>query len=312
MFFEGAEKKFELISRGADFLAEPESYWHKVVEMSGARILSSIQNDACRAYLLSESSLFVWADRLTMITCGETGLVKSAEFLIREIGLDQVEFLSYERKNEYYPHRQRTDFFRDMDALNGLVPGKAYRFGDPDEHHLYLYHLDRDFIPEADDNTLEILMYNLRGPASEIFNCDQTIERVRELTRMDRFFPGFQIDDHLFRPCGYSLNAIDGSDYYTVHVTPEESGSYVSFETNIRLGVPKLDVIRSVVEVFQPSSFDVVFFHPQRELKAFELPPFVQRNYVRESLSCGYELGFSTYGLISEGPRPAVRLGALI
>ncbi len=309
MFFEGAEKKFEIVARGAGFLAKPETYWQGVVELSGARIVSMIRNENSIAFLLSESSLFVWDDRLTMITCGETGLFRSVEFLLNELGSDRIEFLTYQRKNEYYPHRQPTDFFRDMRALKAMIPGRAYRFGDPDEHHLYLFHLDKNYVPEASDSTLEILMYNLRGPAAEIFNCDQTIERVRELTRMDRFFPGFQIDDHLFQPCGYSLNAISGTDYYTLHVTPEENGSYVSFETNIRLGSPKIDVIRSVVEVFQPGSFDIIYFHPAKELGAFDLSPYIQRNYVRESLRCGYELGFSTYGLRSDSPKAAVLLG---
>ena len=39
--------------------------------------------------------------------------------------------------------------------------------------------------------------------------------------------------DVLFEPCGYSLNAMKGDTYYTMHVTPEEDFSYASFETNL-------------------------------------------------------------------------------
>lgn len=308
MYFEGSEKKFELIAKDAAFRGRPLAFWQGVVELAGAKILSKASNEVCDAYLLSESSLFVWDDRVTMITCGRTTLATAAEFLIDQVGAETIDFLTYERKNEYYPHQQQTDFHLDLQVLKKKLKGSAYRFGSPDEHHLYLFHLDRPFRPDSKDSTLEILMYNLQGQASQIFSCDQTIERVRQLTRMDQIFPGFKIDDYLFQPCGYSLNAIRGHEYYTIHVTPEETGSYVSFETNVRLGNRMGQTLHAVTEVFQPRSFDVIYFHPEKELKAFEVAPFVQRDYVRQSLSCGFEVGFSTYYLQSSDPRPAVSI----
>ncbi len=308
MYFEGTEKKIELISKGAAFRGRSEGFWHGLVELAGAKVLSKISNEACDAYLLSESSLFVWDERITMITCGRTTLVRAMTYLLDTLTPENVDFLTYERKNEFFPHQQQTDFFTDVEALKSRVNGKAFRFGAPDEHHLYLYHLDKPYRPQGVDSTLEILMYNLQGQPSEIFNCNQTIERVRQLTKLDAIFPGFQIDDHLFHPCGYSLNAIRGSEYYTIHVTPEEVGSYVSFETNVRLGNRISTALRSVVEVFQPRSFDVIYFHPERELKAFEVNPFSQRTYVRQSLSCGFEVGFATYYLKFNEPMPAVSL----
>lgn len=308
MYFEGTEKKIELIAKGAEFRKKPEIYWHGLVEMAGAKVLSKISNEVCDAYLLSESSLFVWDDRITMITCGRTTLVRAVTYLLDTIPSADLDFLAYERKNEFFPHRQQTDYFADTAALNSRVKGKSYRFGAPDEHHLYLYHLDRPYKPQGVDNTLEILMYNLQGQATEIFSCNQTIERIRELTKLDAIFPGFLIDDYLFEPCGYSLNAIRGNEYYTIHVTPEAVGSYVSFETNVRLGNRISTALRNVVEVFQPRSFDVIYFHPERELKAFEINPFSQRNYVRQTLSCGFEVGFASYYLKNLEPMPAVTL----
>ncbi|MBX3023150.1 MAG: hypothetical protein KF799_15850 [Bdellovibrionales bacterium] len=306
MYFEGSEKKFEVIARGAAFRTRPESYWATLVELAGAKILSKISNEACDAYLLSESSLFVWDDRLTMITCGRTTLARSAAYLLKD--LPSLEFISFERKNESFPHQQETDFQKDVEILRQHTDGRAYRFGSPDEHHLFLYHMNKPFRPQGIDCTLEILMYNLQGQPSEIFHSGQTIERVRQLTRMDSIFPGFQIDDHLFHPCGYSLNAIKGSEYYTIHVTPEETGSYVSFETNVRLGNRIATALRAVVDVFQPRSFDVIYFHPEKELKSVDISPFIQLNYVRQSLNCGYEVGFSTYGQRVVEPQPAVAL----
>ena len=42
--------------------------------------------------------------------------------------------------------------------------------------------------------------------------------------------PGADIDDFVFDPCGYSMNALRGPICSTIHVTPEQSCSYASFE----------------------------------------------------------------------------------
>lgn len=307
MYFEGSEKKFELIARGANFRARPASFWRETVELAGARILSKISNEACDAYLLSESSLFVWDDRVTMITCGRTTLARAAAHVLDHLNA-KLDFITYERKIEYYPHQQATDFQQDVNLLQERCPGLSYRFGAPDEHHLFLFHLDQPFQPQSSDCTLEVLMYNLQGTAAEIFRADQTIERVRQLTALDQIFPGFTIDDYLFDPCGYSLNAIRGSEYYTIHVTPEDTGSYVSFETNVRLGTNMESLLRQVIEVFQPRSFDVVYFHPRKELASFAIAPFIQLNDFRQSLNCGFEVGFATYSQKMGEPKAAVRL----
>src|SRR4051812_18904941 len=116
MYFEGSEKKFELISRGAAFRTKPESFWRETVELAGAKILSKISNEACDAYLLSESSLFVWDERVTMITCGRTTLARAAAHVLEHTG--PVDFLTFERKKEHYPHQQETDFQEDLKALH--------------------------------------------------------------------------------------------------------------------------------------------------------------------------------------------------
>lgn len=307
MYFEGCEKKAELTVSGAKLRARGHDFWKALVETAGAKVLSITSNDKCDAYLLSESSLFVWDDRFTMITCGRTTLVKAIHYFLDHVPVQDVSSLLYERKNEYYPREQLTDFYEDVRMLREKVPGKALRFGQADEHHLMLFHMEKEFRPLARDCTLEILMYNLQGPAKEIFNTNQTIERVRELSKVDQIFPGFQVDDFLFEPCGYSLNAIRDEDYYTIHVTPEEVSSYVSFETNMRLGNRLPSSIRNVLEVFQPQSFDLVYFHPEREMKAFEMAPFTQRNFIRHNLA-GYEVGFASYFLKSAEPSSALEL----
>jgi S-adenosylmethionine decarboxylase len=298
MFFEGTEKKIELIIRGANFRGKPELFWRGMVEASGAKILSKLSNNFCDAYLLSESSLFVWDERITMITCGTTQLVNAAYYFFDHVPPETLDFLTYERKNEYFPQRQATDFLKDVELLQARVPGKVYRFGSLEEHHMFLYHLDKKFKPEGVDYTLEVLMHDLEPDTAEIFSGRQKIDMVRQLMQLEKILPGFQIDDHLFEPCGYSLNAIRNDDYFTIHVTPEEANSYVSFETNVHLGDRAVTVIQGVLDVFKPRAFDVIYFHSRQEMKSFELPPFQRRSHFHESLICGFEVGFSHYSKV--------------
>ena len=76
-FFEGTEKKVELVidSSLPSLRSRGDEYWNRIVRLAGARVLSKIANDSCNAYLLSESSLFVFDHKLVMITCGTTCLI---------------------------------------------------------------------------------------------------------------------------------------------------------------------------------------------------------------------------------------------
>ena len=76
----------------------------------------------CDAYLLSESSLLVHDDYLTIITCGRTRLIESVFTLLDHIGPDDVRYLIYQRKNEHFPERQRTTFYEDARRLRGAHP----------------------------------------------------------------------------------------------------------------------------------------------------------------------------------------------
>lgn len=62
------------------------------------------------------------------------------------------------------------------------------------------------------------------------------------------------VDAFNFEPCGYSMNALLDSNYYTIHVSPEPEASYVSFETTAPMDcIPQL--ISSVVKLFRPARF---------------------------------------------------------
>ncbi len=305
MIFEGSEKKFELTVRDdVNLLDWPESHYAGLVRAANTQILSKIENRHTKAYLLSESSLFVWRNRLTMITCGTTTLVDAALRAFDFLKPEQVEAFFYQRKNEYFPQLQSTDFINDTKKLNARIKGKGFRLGRPDEHHLFLFHSDQFYNAQHDDKTLEVLMYGLQGKARSVFNTTGLdTKTIRLETGVDQIVPGFQVDDFAFSPIGYSLNAIQDDRFYTIHVTPQDESPYVSFETNLteQNSSPELiqKTLQSVLAVFQPQSFDIIYFDPQTpdRRSSAALSPAVSdydlRSEILESLSCGYDIQYS-------------------
>jgi len=167
VFFEGAEKKLEIIVNDKELLWNfDDHFWDHVVEKSKASIISSIRNNDVRAYLLSESSLFVWRDRLLMLTCGETSLVDAATFFIEQIGCEQVKSLIFQRKNEYRSYLQKSNFEEDVKRLKNDVKGTSMRFGKIHGHHNLLFYTTNDFEASREDATSEFLMYDMESSIS--------------------------------------------------------------------------------------------------------------------------------------------------
>lgn len=163
------------------------------------------------------------------------------------------------------------------------------------------------YLYPSHDQTVEILMTNLNPEAMKRFyqrpdDVAGTVGGVRvdQETGLAGLFPQAQLDSFLFTPCGYSANALQEGNYYTIHVTPEPVCSYASFETNIPVGLKKskkssknsasasasenedgssseedkavvssvtytgpetlTDLISRVVEIFQPGTMSVTLF----------------------------------------------------
>lgn len=310
MFFEGPEKKVELaLAPGQPSLrARGKAYWAAVVERARAQILSEVSNEQMDAYLLSESSLFVTDSWLTMITCGRTDLVAAIEMMCADLGRENFQYLVYERKNAHFQEYQPANFFDDAKRLGALMSGRSYRFGDGDDHHVFLFHLDKPYEPAADDLTLEILMHGVDASAARVFMSgpDRRRDAIREKSGVWSIIPGFTVDDHLFEPMGYSLNAIKSSRYYTIHVTPQKIGSYVSFETN-QVGQDANEVVARVLDIFQPQSCDVILFQPQGTRKKVRCYYPIKRS-VRQNLGCGYRVTFDHHFRPLEGPVPAFEI----
>ncbi|MGD7361294.1 hypothetical protein, partial [Ralstonia pseudosolanacearum] len=80
-----------------------------------------------------------------------------------------------------------------------------------------------------------------------------------KLSGISKILPSFEICDFDFDPCGYSMNAIDGPAFSTIHVTPEDGFSYASYEAMgfdaETVGFESL--VKRVLSCFEPSEFSV-------------------------------------------------------
>ena len=293
MFFEGSEKKFELVVNPTvgNLRSQKREFWNHLVERSRAAILSEISCPGLTAFLLSESGLFVWDNRILMITCGKTRLIDSALFLIETFKQENIDFLIYQRKNEYWAKKQSSDFIEDVQKLHERVPGTAMRFGEVHCHHNLLFHMNKKYTPESIDKTYEILMYDISPESTDFFrNQGQKCEVVCDFLKNDFIFNDYVIDSYSFKPYGYSLNAIKNDLYYTLHITPEPEYSYVSLETNDCFEIER--TFTHFLELLKPHSFDMISFNGD----CLSFPTgYTKKSSFHERLSIGYDVKFTHY-----------------
>jgi hypothetical protein len=151
--------------------------------------------------------------------------------------------------------------------------GKAFSLGRiNDNDTCYLYTLDNhhDFapVPEQADQTLEILMSELDPTAMVPFYKSETVttfEQASIMSGISALFPEAKLDGHLFEPCGYSVNAMIGPYYFTIHITPQPGFSYASFETDFPLE-DYSELTSRVLAIFRPgrSTVTVMANHAAR------------------------------------------------
>lgn len=132
-----------------------------MLDLVNCKVLSVVESEDVDAYLLSESSMFVFPHKVVLKTCGTTtllcGLPRMLEIASVEAGFPGVAAnppkgvpaaatphrVFYSRKNFLHPEMQRAphrswrDEVRFMDRL--FVGGSAYMIGKMNGEHWYLY-----------------------------------------------------------------------------------------------------------------------------------------------------------------------------
>ncbi|XP_051119150.1 S-adenosylmethionine decarboxylase proenzyme-like [Andrographis paniculata] len=282
--FEGYEKRLEISfsEPGPDSLSDPlglrsltKYQLDEILDPAECTIVSSLKNDEVDSYVLSESSLFVYPYKIIIKTCGTTKLLLSIPPILEMADMLEltVESVRYTRGSfifpgaQPYPHRS---FSEEVNVLNihfsrlGLA-SKAYEMCGADDHEKWhVYSASACAKPSMDSDsvyTLEMCMTNLDRKKASVFfkNQSSSAAAMTEASGIRNILPGSDICDFEFDPCGYSMNAIEGSAVSTIHVTPEDGFSYASFET-VGYNFKELDLtslLERVVACFQPAKFSV-------------------------------------------------------
>jgi len=322
--FEGPEKTLEVVFRHVDgqqrCIYRPPKDSNGQIERIGMRklgrpeldrvcrrarctILSSVSNQYVDAYVLSESSLFVYPYSVVLKTCGTTTLLRCVATLIelaRRVGLE-IDWLGYSRKNfnfpwdQSFPHEsfhQELEYLSSHRSLSERLDGNGYTLGPVTGDHWFVFvadHTKRFSTGEDIDRVLNIMMFDIDQDVAKYFYYDEyepkredeteeeAVERIsREQTKragIDALCPGYGIDPRAFEPCGYSMNAILFRSYTTMHITPEDGSSYASFETNQK--VSSYDaLIHNVVKAFKPKRFVMTLMADEDGLKEMKEIPF--------------------------------------
>ena len=105
-----------------------------------------------------------------------------------------------------------------------------------------------------------MMMFDIDPEVAKLFfKGELTSGEVTKLSGISSLMPGAIINDWMFEPCGYSLNALLDQTHFTIHVTPEPACSFVSFATNAKvLDYSKL--MSKVLDIFKPRKFTATLF----------------------------------------------------
>lgn len=310
LFFEGPEKLLEIVwcptKSSRSLRSLKVGVWKDILELVKCSILSMKSNKEFDAYVLSESSLFVFPHKIILKTCGTTTLLRAIEDILkvaRECGLVLVDDLWYSRRNFANPHEQlepHGSWRKEVEFLDTIVHGSGFILGPTNSLHWYLYVTDHRHLHSAADATwnptdgplptvprskiigkdchftFEVLMGDMDPEvlkqfyttSTDAIDSDENKRRskiVTEKSGISGLIPGSLIDPVLFSPCGYSMNGLKGDRYWTIHVTPQPSCNFASFETGNNFDTSKgLDddcdyeaLLERIINVFKPGTFSL-------------------------------------------------------
>ena len=136
--FEGVEKRIEIVfNNELSFVSSLRSMLTEditnILDAAKCSILVKRTCETFDAYILSESSLFIYDHKLIILTCGTTSLLLSIPVIIQKahsLGLSYCacqftrgDYLFPDK--QYYPH---TSFKQECDYLNKYLPKLEHKF----------------------------------------------------------------------------------------------------------------------------------------------------------------------------------------
>uniref|UniRef100_A0A0D9WCL7 S-adenosylmethionine decarboxylase proenzyme n=1 Tax=Leersia perrieri TaxID=77586 RepID=A0A0D9WCL7_9ORYZ len=256
--FEGFEKRLELVFTPPPAIAGhglrllPVEAIEEVLAAAQCAVVSAAGNAAMDSYVLSESSLFVYPCRVVLKTCGTTSLLRALPVLLRRAG-DlagggiALRSCRYSRGDYLFPADAQpfphADFADEVRFLDDALPVELRRFRRADilsnRWHVYSASSDAASCGAGGEErmTVEVCMTELdRENAAGFYRSEGDGRNGHaigdEMTAATGLAGGVRsvACAYAFAPCGYSMNALDGDRYATVHVTPEDGHSYASYE----------------------------------------------------------------------------------
>ncbi|RWW37447.1 hypothetical protein BHE74_00057439 [Ensete ventricosum] len=276
--FEGFEKRLELHFSGDDPLGLRGlcvDALDEVLDAVHCTVVSAAGNRYFDAYILSESSLFVYPYKIIVKTCGTTQLLRSIPLLLRhaaDLGL-RLRACRYSRGCFIFPDAQpfpHSSFGEEVIFLDDCLPPtlcfrKASVLPSSSSHSWHVYSAatpgrrsrSTTFTVEVCMTDLDITLARrfFRKEADE-WSGDDAGSDMTASTEVGAINPRALVCSFAFHPCGYSMNSLDRDRYSTIHVTPEDRHSYASFEC-VGRSDETIKWLRRALDVFRPGAVSV-------------------------------------------------------
>ncbi|KAI8344596.1 S-adenosylmethionine decarboxylase [Chlamydoabsidia padenii] len=141
--------------------------WDAMLATVKCTVLNVIHNSHVDAYLLSESSMFVYPHKVIIKTCGTTTLLHALPGIMNiaktHCGLDSVYRLFYSRKSFMFPEKQpdpHQSWDKEVKYLDSYFDnGAAYIIGDTNADEWYLYLTTPNYHSSFDSNNIHCGLY---------------------------------------------------------------------------------------------------------------------------------------------------------
>lgn len=219
--------------------------WREILRPAGVGILSEVRLGTSRAYVLSESSLFIRSDEVILVTCGRSNIVQALAGILQHEPPPIDAFMFEARAAEKTSAAERR-FAADSERLGGLLPAAlgSRTFSD---HEACFYFTARCSATTCRTETTRALMH---GPRKD--PCSESVH-VSLRTKLRPMLGEFVQDDWRFEPSGYSANFLGRFGSACMHYSPD-AANYLSFELSAPVTSARSD-LADLVSVLEPQDW---------------------------------------------------------
>ncbi len=273
--FEGVEKRIEFVfsPNTTSLRSISPRQLEYVLSFAQCNILSHRYSNTLDSYILSESSMFVYDTKIIIKTCGCTNLFNCFKELVKLTNSFNMTYIKYTRTNFKFPNNQpiphnafQNEIFF-LDNMFGKGHGKLLN-----DEHFYVYenllhsscikgfHLEI-CMTDLDTKCLFPYWYDNNNGNSKWCLEQSGINLLINVWNDDK---NVIIHDHVFHPCGYSINVLHKSRYLTIHVTPQEIHSYASVEIyspNKCVENTHINIVKMCHQIFNPKQIVIYSDH---------------------------------------------------